>query len=173
MIYRTKTYIAGDWTGDQDLIGKLYEWNNSDHWALDFHDAHELTQARDASLPCTIKKSLAQRLNASKIFVLVVGCHTNTITKGGCQFCSAYNAYGHYCTHGSNADFRSFIQYECEKAVRDDLQIVVLYNSYKINRANCPSVLRNKGIHLYAYDCNTDWKKIWRYQEIKRAMMGR
>ena len=24
MTYRTKTYIAGDWTGDQDLISQLY-----------------------------------------------------------------------------------------------------------------------------------------------------
>ena len=24
MEYRTKTYIAGDWTGDQDAISKLY-----------------------------------------------------------------------------------------------------------------------------------------------------
>lgn len=23
--YRTKTYVAGDWTGDSDLINKLHE----------------------------------------------------------------------------------------------------------------------------------------------------
>jgi len=27
-VYRTKTYIAGDWTGDADAIQKLYEWKN-------------------------------------------------------------------------------------------------------------------------------------------------
>ena len=30
-MYRTKTYIAGDWTGDKDLIDQLYTWNNSEH----------------------------------------------------------------------------------------------------------------------------------------------
>jgi len=30
--YRTKTYIAGDWTGDKNLIDELYEWNDSKHW---------------------------------------------------------------------------------------------------------------------------------------------
>ena len=47
MTYRTRTYIAGDWSGDKDLIDKLYEWNNSRKWDLHFIDAHELTQARD------------------------------------------------------------------------------------------------------------------------------
>ena len=28
MVYRTKTYIAGEWPGDTDLITKLEEWNN-------------------------------------------------------------------------------------------------------------------------------------------------
>lgn len=63
-MYRTKTYIAGDWTGDQDLISQLYKWNNDDRLLLNFVDAHELTQARDTSLACSIKRSLSERLNA-------------------------------------------------------------------------------------------------------------
>ena len=55
MVYRTRTYIAGDWTGDRDLIDKLYQWNESNYWGLSFSDAHALTQARDSSLPCSIK----------------------------------------------------------------------------------------------------------------------
>lgn len=30
MTYRTKTYIAGDWDGDQTAIKKLYEWKEGD-----------------------------------------------------------------------------------------------------------------------------------------------
>lgn len=26
MAYRTRTYIAGDWTGDKDAIDQLYKW---------------------------------------------------------------------------------------------------------------------------------------------------
>ena len=58
MHYRTKTYIAGDWTGDKTAIEQLYKWKNSDHWSFDFVDAHDLTQARDSSLNCSIKASL-------------------------------------------------------------------------------------------------------------------
>lgn len=76
MPYRTKTYIAGDWTGDQNLISNLKFWNENSYWGLSYDDAHELTQARDTSLPCSIKKSLKERLDASKTFVLIVGAHT-------------------------------------------------------------------------------------------------
>ncbi len=31
MHYRTKTYIAGDWTGDKTAIVQLYKWKNSEH----------------------------------------------------------------------------------------------------------------------------------------------
>lgn len=47
MAYRTKTYIAGDWTGDSNLIEALQFWNKSSWWGLSYIDAHEFTQARD------------------------------------------------------------------------------------------------------------------------------
>ena len=69
-MYRTRTYLAGDWDGDSNLINKIKEWNDNGYIALDFTDAHALTQARDGSLNCTIKNSLAWRMNASKRFVV-------------------------------------------------------------------------------------------------------
>ena len=36
MTYRTKTYIAGDWTGDKNLIDKLHEWNDNANLNLHF-----------------------------------------------------------------------------------------------------------------------------------------
>ena len=72
-VNRTKTFISGDWTGDQDLISKLKEWNNRDSLGLSFVDVHDLTQSYDTSYPCSIKASLRQRLNISKTFVLIVG----------------------------------------------------------------------------------------------------
>ena len=95
--YRTKTYIAGDWTGDKDFIDQLYKWNKSNHWGLHFLDAHELTQARDTSKPCSIKKSLSARLNKSKTFVLIVGEKTASLTKGDCRYCDDYDAIHSCC----------------------------------------------------------------------------
>lgn len=71
MYYRTRTYIAGDWDHDKDAVEALYWWNESSRYGLSFSDAHELKQARDTSLNCSIKKSLAERLDASKTFILI------------------------------------------------------------------------------------------------------
>lgn len=172
MEYRTKTYIAGDWSGDKDLIEKLYEWNNSKHWWLHFVDAHEVTQARDTSLYCSIKKSLSERLNVSKTFVLIVGDQTNSLTKGGCQYCGSYNSWTKNCVRGYYVDYRSYIEYECEKADRDNLRIVVIYNDSLIQRSKCPAVLRYKGTHINGYYKGNDGKYYWNYNDIRKAIMG-
>lgn len=116
---RTKTYIAADFDHDKDAVDQLYNWKNDKSLSFDFQDAHDLTQARDTSLFCSIKDSLRLRLNNSKTFVLIVGEHTDSITKGGCQFCQSYNSWGGYCTRGHSVDFRSYIKFECEKANSD------------------------------------------------------
>ncbi len=172
MKYRTKTYIAGDWTGDKDLIDQIYLWNESNYWSLDFVDAHDLKQARDSSLPCSIKKSLAERLEVSKTFVLIVGNHTKQVTKGGCQHCSSYNSWNQYCVRGYHVDYRSYIEYECVKALRDNLKIVVIYNSAKVHREKCPGILRVIGDHINGYYIGEDGKFRWNYQGIKEAIIS-
>lgn len=77
MADRTKTYIAGDWDGDSDAIQKLYDWNDNKSAPIHFTNAHDLTQARDSSLNCSIKQSLKTRLDASKRFILIVGDKTD------------------------------------------------------------------------------------------------
>ena len=97
MAPRTKTYIAGDWDGDREAIQKLYDWNASKSIPIYFINAHDLTQARDSSLNCSIKQSLKTRLDASKRFILIVGEKTASLRSGGCHLCPSYNSYGHYC----------------------------------------------------------------------------
>lgn len=172
MTYRTKTYIAGDWTGDEDLIQQLYKWNDSNYWALHFVDAHELTQARDSSLYCSIKHSLSERLNASKKFVLIVGEHTDALTKGSCKYCSNYNSWTGRCTHGGYVDYRSYIDYECEQAYKAGMQVVVIYNYASVQKSKCPGILRDVGTHINGYYKAADGTDYWNYEEIKRVIMS-
>lgn len=169
MPYRTKTYIAGDWTGDENLISNLKFWNESSRWSLSYSDAHELTQARDTSLPCSIKKSLEERLDASKTFVLVVGEHTESLTKGGCRHCGSYSIIGG-CHRSGTVDHRSFIEYECEYAVRNHLKIVVLYNGCKVMRNRCPEAIRREGLHIPAIYRGADGKPYWDVDGISSAI---
>lgn len=169
MIYRTKTYIAADWTDDKDAVDKLYAWKNNNYLMLDFVDAHELTQARDNSLNCSIKASLATRLDASKTFVLIVGSGTKSLRSGSCQYCGSLNSYTHTCARGGSVDYRSYIDYECAKAVRDELKIVVLYNAASVDRSKCPDAVKSTGIHT-AMCYRKDGNLYWDYQAVKYSL---
>lgn len=170
MAYRTRTYIAADFDNqdDVDAVEQLRKWNDSNYWSLSFTDAHDLQSSRDSSLYCSIKSSLKDRMDHSKRFILIVGENTDTLTKGGCQYCSSYNSYLKYCAKGYNVDYRSYIKYECEIAVEADIDIIVLYNSTKVDKSKCPAVLRNKGTHSAMVYYN-DGKYYWDYQAVKKC----
>ena len=172
MVYRTRTYIAADWTGDIEIVNKLREWNNSGYYRLDFTDAHDLKSARDSSLPCTIKRSLAERLNGSKTFVLIVGKDTKNLTKGGCRYCSSYSAWYGSCSRGNSVDNRSYIEYECEKAIKDGLKIVVIYNYANVDRSKCPDCIKYSGTHISAYYYAVGGKAYWNIKQITDAISG-
>lgn len=162
MTYRTKTYIAGDWTGDSDAIEQLHKWNNSKYWGLSFHDAHDLTQSNDNSKNCSIKASLRTRLDASKMFILIVGDGTISRRAGECNYC--YDTSN--CGSSSN---KSFIEYECDKAVRDKLKIVVLYNAAMVNKNKCPNVVKDIGTHI-AMCYRDNGQLYWDYKAVKEAI---
>ena len=167
-VYRTRTYIAADFDHDKDAVDQLHKWNDSKYWSLSFTDAHDLQTSNDSSLYCSIKSSLKLRMDGSKTFVLIVGDHTSTVSKGGCQYCSSYNSHTHACGKGYSVDYRSYIKYECDKAVEAGIKIIVLYNNTVINKSKCPEAVRNKGIHttMVYYE---NGKYYWDYQSVKKA----
>ena len=170
MAYRTRTYLAADWDGDKDAIDQLHKWNNSNYWSLSFTDAHDLTQAKDTSLNCSIKKSLKERMDSSKTFVLIVGTHTNSVTSGSCQWCNSYNSWTSKCARGYSVDYRSFIKYECDQAVKAGIKIVVLYNSTVVSKSRCPELVRERGVHIAMKYRGIDGNIYWDYNAVKNAL---
>ena len=167
-IYRTRTYISADFDHDKDAVEQLHKWNDSNHWSLSFVDAHDLQVSNDNSLYCSIKSSLKYRMDGSKTFVLIVGDHTNTITKGGCQYCGSYNSHNYSCAKGHSVDYRSYIKYECEKAVDAGIKIIVLYNDTVVNKSKCPETVRDLGNHA-SMVYYKEGKYYWDYQSVKNA----
>lgn len=155
MKYKKYTYIAADWDHDKEVVDQLYNWNKSPKSPVSFADAHKITQARDESLNCSIKGSLRKRLEQSSKFILIVGKHTKSLTKGGCQLCESYNSYTRHCARNRGCDTRSFIEYECEMAIELMLDILVLYNSSKVDETLCPDTIANflyaEHLSLYKY----------------------
>jgi len=169
MAYRTKTYIAADWTGDKDAVDQLQKWNDSNFWSLSFSDAHDLTQARDDSLNCSIKASLGIRLDSSKTFILIVGSNTKSVRSGSCSYCSSYNSHTFSCARGYSVDYRSYIEYECEKAVRDEIKLVILYKAATVDKSKCPDSIKAKGTHA-AMCYYQEGKYFWDYNAVKLAI---
>lgn len=167
-VYRTRTYIAADFDHDKDAVDQLYKWNDSNYWSLSFSDAHDLQSSSDSSLYCSIKASLKYRMDGSKTFVLIVGNHTNKITKGGCQNCGSYNSHTYSCARGHSVDYCSYIAYECEKAIEAGIDIIVLYNDTRIDKSKCPESVRNTGTHTTMVYYK-EGKYYWDYQSVKKA----
>lgn len=169
MYYRTKTYLAGDWTGDSNAIETLKEWNRNKYLTLSFVDAHDFKSARDTSLNCTIKASLKQRMDMSKTFVLIVGNETKTLRAGSCRYCNSLNSYSHYCVRGYSVDYRSYIEYECDLAIKAGIRIVVLYNSTVVDKSKCPDAVKNLGVHIPMKRFKNG-TLCWNYETISNAL---
>lgn len=166
MPYRTRTYIAADWTADINAVEQLAAWNNSNHWGLSFGDAHELSSCRsDDTYNCNIKKNCSQNLDHSKYFVLIIGDETKDTRAGYCMYCKAY--YTCQYTYKSN---KSFVEYECDYALRNNLPIIVLYNSTKVDKSKCiESVVNVAKAHAKMVMRGNDNKYYWDYQSVKAA----
>lgn len=169
MAYRTKTYIAAEWDGDKDAVEQLHTWNDGKKWSLSFTDAHEVTQARDSSLNCSIKSSLATRFDVSKTFILIVGSNTKSVRSGSCQYCADYNSSNKSCARGYSTSLDSYIDYECKKAVRDNLKIVVLYKAATVDKSKCPDSIKDVGVHVAMWK-KQDGKYYWDYESVKKVL---
>lgn len=175
--YRTCTYIAGDWDNDYNAVTQLKKWNEGNKWGLTFSDVHELTQSRDGSLNCSIKKSLRARMNISKTFVLVVGGKTDSLRSGACFLCGEYVKAtmwtDEYCRKGYCINNRSYVATECAMAASDynegKIKILVLYKDTEVDRSKCPADVRWKGTHVPMIYKGNDGDYYWDYNAVKQA----
>lgn len=98
MAWRTKTYVAFDGDHDMQFYNLMKAWANNSTIDFDFHDAHEINFSHDWAQTESIKRQLHERLENSKIFVLLIGETTKRLTK--------------------------FVEYEVETAIRMKLPII-------------------------------------------------
>lgn len=116
MPYRNKTYVAFDADTDITYYYLMLAWRANDNMNFNFHNAHDLNSARDSSTEESIKAQLRERMNNSKMFILLVGANTR------------------YCT--------KFVKWEIETAIRKQIPIIVVnLNGNRHKDSLCPSVL--------------------------------
>lgn len=108
-------------------------------------------------------------MDASKRFVLIVGDHTDSVTKGSCQWCWSYRCGYKLCNVGKYVTFESYIEYECRIAKEAGVEIVFLYNSARMNKSLCPEVIRGCGVHAPMKSRSKGYLD-WDYQQVKKAL---
>ncbi|MCZ0932793.1 MAG: TIR domain-containing protein [Oligoflexia bacterium] len=120
MSYKNKVFVSFD--GDKDIhyYRLMCAWKQNDYSPFNFHDAHDLNSARDTSTEETIKRRLRERLNNTKIFVLLVGESTKYLQK--------------------------FVHWEIEQALSLGLPIIVvnLNGLRSMDSSLCPAIVRDE-----------------------------
>ena len=111
MSTRTKTYIAFD--GDSDLMSyrTVQSWSANQALSFNLNDAHNINDAKDDSLPQSIINQLRERLDVSKIVILLVGDRTK------------YNRKG-------------ILKYEIQYALRNKLPILLAFIGFEVAHSN-------------------------------------
>jgi hypothetical protein len=125
MPYRNKCYVCFDGDKDMQYYLLLQAWGANSKIDFDFYDAHELKQARDTSSEETIKRSLRERLNNSREFMVLVGESTKHLYK--------------------------FVRWEIEVAQSLNLPIIVvnLNGIKRLDAERCPPLVRDAlAIHV-------------------------
>lgn len=64
---------------------------------------------------------------------------------------------------------RSFIRYECDKAIEAGIKIIVLYNSTRVDKSKCPDAVKYVGTHTAMVYRGIDGRLYWDYQAVKNA----
>jgi hypothetical protein len=125
MAYRNKTYVCFDGDNDMNYYRLMCAWKQNDGIDFDFYNAHDINYARDTSTEESIKRQLKERLNNTKVFVVLIGEKTRYLQK--------------------------FVRWEMEQALSMNLPIIgVNLNSLR-SRDNdrCPPVIRDElAVHI-------------------------
>ena len=114
---------------------------------------------------CNIKKNCSQNLDYSKCLVLIIGQHTKSLRAGYCMYCKRYSTCSD--TYKTN---KSYVEFECDYAIRHDLPIIVLYNSTYVDKSKCIDSIKNIALcHVPMKKRDYSGQLVWDYKGIKNA----
>lgn len=119
MSYKNKTYIAFDADTDMKYYRLMTAWKENENIDFNFHNAHELNNLRSTSSEETIKGKLRERLNNTKIMIVLMGEKTKVLYK--------------------------FVRWEMEVAINMDIPIIgVNLNGKKgLDNERCPAIIKD------------------------------
>jgi len=116
MAYANKTYICFDADTDIHYYRLMTAWKEHEHIAFNFQNAHEINNLRDGSSEDTIKRKLRERLQNTKVLVVLIGQNTRNLYK--------------------------YVRWEIEYALENDIPIIAVNLNGSRRKDNlCPPIL--------------------------------
>lgn len=125
MGYTNKTYVCFDADSDMWAYAFMLGWKENERIAFNFHNAHEINNLRDGSSEETIKRKLRERLENTKVLVVLIGENTKNLYK--------------------------YVRWEIEYAIKKDIPIIAvnLNKSREYDDKLCPPLLKDKlAVHV-------------------------
>jgi len=125
MAYRNKTYVCFDADSDIHYYRLMQAWKENERIAFDFHNAHEINNLRDGSSEETIKSKLRERLQNTKVLIILIGDNTKNLYK--------------------------YVRWEIEWAVEEGIPIIAVNLNKRIQMDDnrCPPILKDKlAVHI-------------------------
>lgn len=125
MAYRNKTYICFDADTDIHYYRLMTAWKENEKIDFDFHNAHDLNNLRGGSSEETIKRKLRERMQNTKVLIVLIGEKTKNLHK--------------------------FVRWEQEIAINMGLPIIAvnLNGEKQQDTALCPPIIREElAIHI-------------------------
>lgn len=125
MAYKNKTYVCFDADSDIKYYRLMQAWKENGQIAFNFHNAHEINNLRDGSSELTIKNKLRERLQNTKVFVILIGEKTKNLYK--------------------------YVRWEIEYAIEKDIPIIAvnLNGEKELDNNLCPPILKDElALHI-------------------------
>jgi hypothetical protein len=125
MAYRNKTYVCFDADNDIHFYRLMTAWKENEKIAFDFQNAHEINNLLPTSSEDTIKRKLRERLQNTKVLMVLIGEHTKNLYK--------------------------YVRWEIEYAIEKDIpRIGVNLNKKRVlDEDLCPPVMRDElAVHV-------------------------
>lgn len=124
MAYRDRVYVSMDADSDLHYYYLMKAWKQNDNTNFDFRDAHDLNTILDKS-EASIKAGLQERFRNTKVFVLLVGEHTQYLYK--------------------------YVRWEIEEAIKREIPCIIvnLNGKRSMDSKLCPPIIRDHlAIHI-------------------------
>lgn len=119
MGYKNKTYVCFDADTNIKYYYLMTAWKENEHHDFNFHNAHDINTLRDGSSEETIKKKLRERLQNTKVLIILIGENTKSLYK--------------------------YVRWEIEYALEKDIPIIAvnLNGEKEMDSKLCPPILKD------------------------------